>query len=239
MTSDDLKKVTRERQRATGERYMRARREIQRGSGVPLSVSVGTDADGSELRVSLTSHLLVTGPTGSGKSVMLRHLAAQLRKRPEVVLYGCDMSPRRENLAQLVPGIGVIEVGEFVGFVRGMLAERRRTVAMWAGPQGSIEDARSNGARMPAVVVLCDEVVSRAHVGLLDALQAGPDLDLHVVITRQKTGLKDPASWGEIEKYVGTDVQLGLREEVSPPKSAVVDCIGGGETALTRPPLTV
>ncbi len=112
----------------------------------------------------VTGHLLVYGTSGTGKTQLLRSIAAALASRcgPDTVqVYGLDatghgLGPITE--LPIVGGVVAIDEPERIERLFGMLEQivAERTALLAAANAGSLAEYRAGGGALPYVVVLLD-----------------------------------------------------------------------------------
>lgn len=163
MTDNAHKKAARKHQKTNGVSYLRARREVDNKRHTPLLAILGTNRDGNPVRLNLDErfrggagpHCLITGWTGSGKTVLAAHIAASLTdgRNGDIELIVGD--PFDTSLFPVTAT--VVGEDDLAEAINNTLAKRMRQLQDAGQWVRDIHDYRTLGNHMPAAVILIDE----------------------------------------------------------------------------------
>jgi len=167
---------------------------------MPLPVStalLGQTDDGSPLLVRLASpevaHILIAGTTGSGKSALLRAMAASLvlGHRPDVLRLLCiDPKDRTFRVMGNLPHLSRPPIASMSEALEALCSLMR--VMEVRDRRGETPDAEPGG-RVPRIVVLIDELADLVMQGaapvsdaLTRLLQRGREAGIHLIAATQR-----------------------------------------------------
>ena len=205
--------------------------------GLPLAM--GQDTGGSPVVLDLAAlpHMLVTGTTGSGKSVLINSLVASflLTKTPEQ-LRMLMVDPKRVELTPFngIPhlvGPVIVDPDEVTSALKGLIREmlRRYKLMEELGARNITAYNQRSPEKMPYFVLIVDEMADLMMVGgfeveqnLVRLAQLGRATGIHLVLATQRPSVN--VVTGLLKANIAARVAFAVASQVD--SRVILDTVG-------------
>ena len=173
----------------------------------PLEVVLGRDVDGEPISANIEKmpHLLVSGSTGSGKSIVIHSLITSLlyKNSPETLRF-IFIDPKRvelsvyQNIPHLVSPV-IVEGKKAINVFRWAIneMEQRYEILLKAGARDITSHNKKGGEVMPYIVIVVDELADlmAAHGREIEAsivrlAQMARATGIHLVLATQRPSVE-------------------------------------------------